>query len=181
MKRNQTEELEIPEGVTCEIVGRFVQCAIEGVTLMHKLQHPEIQAQVAGNKLVFSCAKGNKEHRRVLRSIVAHTKNLFTGLQGKFTYTLEACNVHFPMMLKADGAKVAITNFLGEKTPRFATILPGSNVEIKGQKITVTSHDIALAGQTAANIEKATKIRNRDRRVFQDGIYIVTRPNRRSA
>lgn len=115
----------------------------------------------------------------VLHSVAAHIKNLFTGLHEKFAYTLEACNVHFPMTLKVEGTRIAITNFLGEKTPRYATIMPGSQAEIKGQKITVTSHDITLAGQTAANIEKATRVRNRDRRVFQDGIYIVARPGRR--
>lgn len=181
MRQNQIEELEIPEDIACEIVGRFVQCTREGVTLMYELQHPDILAHVADGKLVFSCAKGNKEHRMVLRSMVAHAQNLFGGLREKFAYTLEACNVHFPMTLKVEGSRISITNFLGEKTPRYVAILPGSNVEIKGQKITVTSHDITLAGQTAANIEKATKVRNRDRRVFQDGIYITARPGRRNA
>ena len=35
--------------------------------------------------------------------------------------------------------------------------------------------DKELVGSTASNIEKATRIRDRDPRVFQDGIYIVAR------
>jgi len=34
------------------------------------------------------------------------------------------------------------------------------------------------AGQTAANIERATKIKGFDPRVFQDGIYIIEKPGR---
>mgnify|MGYP000225838052 CR=1 FL=1 len=30
-------------------------------------------------------------------------------------------------------------------------------------------------GQTAANIEKATRVKGYDTRVFQDGIYLVSR------
>jgi large subunit ribosomal protein L6 len=80
------------------------------------------------------------------------------------------------MTLKKEGDYLIVTNFLGEKTPRKSLILKGVNVEIKGKEIFVTSHDKELAGQTAANIERATKVRNRDRRVFQDGIFIVSKP-----
>ncbi|MBI2078742.1 MAG: 50S ribosomal protein L6, partial [Euryarchaeota archaeon] len=56
---------------------------------------------------------------------------------------------------------------------RKATILPGVKVDVKGDQVTVTGIDLEKVSQTAANIETATHIRNRDIRVFQDGIYIV--------
>nr|AJS12319.1 50S ribosomal protein L6P [uncultured archaeon] len=180
MRQKLQEEIEIPLGVSCETAGRFIKCTKEDITLMREIENSEIEAKVSDSKIVLTCSKGNRTHNMIMQSLVAHIKNLFIGLQEKFTYTLEACNVHFPMTLKVEGTQLSINNFLGEKIPRYAAIMPGSNVEIKGQKITVVSYDIALAGQTAANIEKATKVRNRDRRVFQDGIYIVTKPRRSS-
>ncbi len=101
---------------------------------------------------------------------------MFSGLQEEFVYKLEAANVHFPMTLKVDSGFLIITNFLGEKFPRKAKILHSVDVEVKGNLITISSHDKESAGQTAANIERATKVRDRDRRVFQDGCYIVERP-----
>ena len=55
-------------------------------------------------------------------------------------------------------------------------ILPkGVEVVIDKAEITVSSVDKELAGQAAANFEIVTKIRGRDKRVFQDGIYIINK------
>jgi len=128
---------------------------------------------ISNGKITFRTAKPDKRARKVVMAYMAHLRNLFTGLESKYTYKLETCNVHFPMTLKQDKNLLMINNFLGEKTPRKAVILSGVDVQLKGTQITLTSHDKEAVGQTAANIEKATKVRNRDRRVFQDGIYIV--------
>lgn len=61
------------------------------------------------------------------------------------------------MNVKAGGDKVTIKSFLGETTLREARIMPNAKVEVKGSQITVTSHDIEAAGQTAANLEKANR------------------------
>jgi large subunit ribosomal protein L6 len=112
----------------------------------------------------------------MIGTIVAHLNNLMKGTKENFVYQLEICNVHFPMTLKVEGDLVKIKSFLGEKIERKARILPNAKVEIKGNKIEVSSYDIEAAGQTAANLEQATKIRNRDRRIFQDGIFITETP-----
>ena len=80
------------------------------------------------------------------------------------------------MTLKIDGEYLLINNFLGEKTPRKVKISKKVSIEIKGSRITLTSTEKDAAGQIASNIEKVTKIRNRDRRVFQDGIFMIDRP-----
>ena len=46
-------------------------------------------------------------------------------------------------------------------------------VTVNGDEVVVTGIDKEKVGNTAANIESATRIRKRDPRVFQDGIYIV--------
>jgi len=82
------------------------------------------------------------------------------------------------MNVKIDGDRVIIKSFLGETTQRIAKILSNASIDIKGNKITVSSNDIEAAGQTAANLEKATRLTGRDRRIFQDGIFITAKPGR---
>jgi large subunit ribosomal protein L6 len=176
MKQKITEELEIPAGISCEVSGELIACRKDSRQISRKIDAPSIKAKVEGGKIIFECASGNKKDFKVVKSYIAHLNNIFRGLNEPFIYKLESCNVHFPMTLKIDKDNLIISNFLGEKTPRFAKILSGVNVELKGNKISVSSPNREAAGQTAANFERATKIRNRDRRIFQDGIFIVEKP-----
>jgi len=180
MRRKITQKLEIPEGITCEYNNGILKCKKDSQELSKEINIPQVKVAIAGNTITLECEKGNQKTYKIIMAFIAHLKNLFSGLEEKFVYKLEAANVHFPMTTKIEGDKVVINNFLGEKVPRYAKILPGSEVEIKGQQITVTSASKESAGQTAANLEKATKVKGRDRRIYQDGIFISEKPRRKS-
>ena len=47
--------------------------------------------------------------------------------------------------------------------------------QVKGKEITVTGHNKEDVGQTSANLEQASRIKGRDIRVFQDGIYRISK------
>ncbi len=176
MKKAILEEVDIPQGVECSYEGKFLTCKKGNVELRREIAIPRIELFVKKDKIAFSSQRANKNENKKIASYIHHLKNMFKGLENKFVYKLESCNVHFPMTLKIEGDKLAINNFLGEKIPRYAKILPGVDVQIKGNLLTVSSHDKESAGQTAANLEKATKVSKRDRRIFQDGIYITEKP-----
>ena len=176
MKQKIEEKIAIPEGISCTYISGILRCSRNGIETERKIQIPEIKLSLSGNEIVFKCEKGNKNHYKKIMTQIAHIKNMFKGLEKNFVYELEICHVHFPPTLKVEGSKLTINNFFGEKSPRHAEILPNVKVEIKAQKIFVSSPDKEAAGKTAANFERATSIRRRDRRIFQDGIYIVTKP-----
>ncbi len=149
-----------------------------GAERSRRIKIDGVSIQCTENIITFTAQRGNRTTRKLIMTNIAHIRNIFTGLQKKFIYTLEICNVHFPMTAKVEGQNLIITNFLGEKTPRKAQIVQNVEVNVKGQRITLESIDREAAGQTAANIERATKIRGRDRRIFQDGIIIIEKPRR---
>lgn len=176
MKQLYETTVEIPTGVNCTSSGSTINCSKGNTQLVKNFQTHTLTILVKGNEIVLTCKRANKKGVANVNAVAAHIRNLFSGLNERFVYEMEICNVHFPMTVKADKDSFVITNFLGEKVPRVAKILPGVEVKVNGTKVTISSADIEKAGQTAANIEKASTVTKKDRRIFQDGIFITKKP-----
>ena len=116
----------------------------------------------------------------MLYTFKAHINNLIRGIKEGFTYKLKICSSHFPMSVSVEGDEVIIKNFLGERAPRKAKIMEGVKVEISDDIINVYGVDKEKTGQTAVRIEQATRIKKRDKRIFQDGIYLIEKPGRKT-
>ncbi len=172
-------KMNIPEGLNLEMnkVGLIKIKGAKGETT-RQLMHPLVSMKQEESTIILATKSSKKKSKRMINSYHAHILNLFRGVKEGFTYKLKICSGHFPMTVKQEGEKIIISNFLGEKIPRIAKIMPGAKVKIDKDVITVDAPNVEAAGQTAANIEVATRIRGRDRRVFQDGIYITEKPVR---
>ncbi len=131
------------------------------------------EAKLENGKIILRKDNPNKRDKKLIRTNAAHIRSLISGLKEKYVYELQVASVHFPVTVSVVGQELVVKNFLGEVKDRKAKILEGVEVKVDKDKLTVKSFDKEKAGQTAANIETATKIRNRDRRVFQDGIFII--------
>jgi len=80
------------------------------------------------------------------------------------------------MTLAVQNSTFTVNNYFGEKVLRTVDILEGVQVKIENKvEIVVSGINKENVGQTAANIERCTTVKNRDRRVFQDGIYLITK------
>ena len=55
---------------------------------------------------------------------------------------------------------------------------PGASVKVEGDLVVVESTSKELAGQVSADIETLTKRNGYDGRIFQDGLWIVTKDNK---
>jgi large subunit ribosomal protein L6 len=165
--------LEIPEGIDVALKDNTVSVSGPKGTIHRHLWYPGIIIEKDNNKIIIGITTHRKKQQAMLGTIKSHINNMIFGVSGGYTYLLKVVYSHFPMQLKVDGNHLNIGNFLGEKKSRKARILGDTSVEVKGNEVVVSGINIEDVGQTAANIQQATRIRKFDPRVFQDGIYVV--------
>ncbi|MEM0465224.1 MAG: 50S ribosomal protein L6 [Candidatus Pacearchaeota archaeon] len=189
MKHNKNKEkkedsgineiIEIPNGIDVSLNGQTIIFSKNNNEIKRKL-NSIVKAKIENNKIILTTKKSRKKEWKMILSDVSHIKNIIKGFSEPFKYKLQVANVHFPITIEHDkiNNRILIKNFLGEKTPRVAKVYPNVDIKINKDIIELSSIDIESAGQSAANIEKATKVRFKDRRVFQDGIYIIEKPGR---
>ena len=129
------------------------------------------------NLVVLETAFPKKKDKSMIGTTRAHINNMITGVTDGFTYHMKIVFAHFPMAVKVQDKEkiVTIENFIGERHPRTSKIVGGAKVSVKGDEVTITGVNKEDVGQTMANLEQATKIRGKDPRVFQDGIYLVSK------
>ena len=175
MKREIFQKIEVPEEVEVNLEGNVLTIKGEKGESKREFNISKLTFENKDNDIVIGSKTASKNEKRRINTIAAHIRNMIHGVKEGYEYVLKIANSHFPMSVEIRGKEATIKNFLGEKIPRKLKILDNVEVNINKDIITITSFDKELAGQTAANFEKATKIRMKDRRIFQDGIFITSK------
>ncbi len=163
----------IPEGVNVAIDNMSVSVSGPQGQLKRELWYPGITIKKVDSEVVVETDMSRREQLAMLGTFESHLKNMITGVSKGYEYKMKVVYSHFPIQLKAEGNHVLISNFLGEKKARKASILGNTKVTVKGDQVVISGINKEEVGQTAANIRMATKIKRFDPRVFQDGVYLV--------
>jgi large subunit ribosomal protein L6 len=168
-------KVKIPDGVKVSLEGMHLRVTGPKGQLSRNVRFPQVTVTCDGKEIVIATESRRKEITAMVGTLEAHAKNMFRGVTEGYEYRMKVVYSHFPIQLKLQGNKLEIANFLGEKKARFARIEQGVTAKVGSDEVVLTGIDRELVGTSAANIEHATHIRDRDPRVFQDGIYMVQR------
>jgi large subunit ribosomal protein L6 len=173
--------VEIPEGVEVsvegdDITGYILKAKGPKGENTRKLKFRGILIEKQDSKIRVYSSERKTRMKAMVGTFASHIRNLIKGVSEGFEYKLRVVYAHFPVKVRVEGDEVIIENFLGEKYPRRSKIVGRTQVRVEGNEITVSGIDKEECGQTAANLEQTTRIKNLDQRIFQDGIYIVEKP-----
>ncbi|MFH1249366.1 MAG: 50S ribosomal protein L6 [archaeon] len=177
MKQDLSREIKIEEKASVETDGIHVVATGPLGKVERDFPYPFLKIEKKDDMILLSTKQATKREKKIFGTICAHIKNMINGVINGYEYKLQVCSVHFPISVSVDLQKkqVMIKNFIGEARERKADIVGNSTLKVEGDIITISSPNIEAAAQTSANLEMATRIRLRDRRVFQDGIYLIER------
>jgi large subunit ribosomal protein L6 len=166
-------EVNVIAGVEATLEGGILKVKGPKGELSREFSHHAIKVEKSGEKIAISSEDERKKIKAMMGTWRAHMKNMMAGVTKGWNCKLKLVYAHFPVKLEHKGSKLVIRNFLGSRADRSAEILAGVSIKITGDVIELSGTDREKVGQTAANIETATKVRGFDRRVFQDGIYVT--------
>jgi len=168
--------VSLVQGAKMKIEKNQVEASGKHGTVKRTFAHPKMRLVLAGTEITISTINPSRKELALLGTWEAHIKNMMQGVAEGFTYRMKIVYAHFPMKAIVKGKEFVIENFLGEKYPRTTDICGDTKVQIKAEFVELTGPNVEEVGQTAANIERACRIRGFDPRVFQDGIYIIEKP-----
>jgi large subunit ribosomal protein L6 len=131
-----------------------------------------VNLEVNGRKVLISPFSRKKKDNVIINTVMSLISNMVTGVTRGYTYRLKVVYAHFPISVKTKGDQVLVENFVGERSPRVARIIGNCKVTVEGDDIVVKGISVEEVGQTAANVELATRIKKKDQRIFLDGIYV---------
>jgi len=172
--KNIEEVIEFPQDVKFTLDDKKIKVIGPKGEIFKDFSHARaVQFKKDKKKIIINITRPNKKKRALIYTLKSHIKNMIDGVtKGPFMIKMKIVYAHFPITVKVKDGIIYIENFLGERSPRKAKIFgEKTGVVVEGDDVLVKNIDIEKVGQTAANIQKVTKIKNKDPRTFQDGIF----------
>ncbi len=172
-------EIELLDGVQADLQGSTLTLKGAKGEVKRNFRNTLINLKIEDNKIKLSSNKLTKREKKLAGTIKAHINNMIRGATEGHIYKLKVCSSHFPMNVSINNNKLTVKNFFGEKHPRIVELKSGADVKLNGSEIVIESTSKEIAGQIASSIEQLTRITNKDRRIFQDGIFIIEKDGKK--
>ena len=164
-------ELEIPEGVTVTYKKPMITVTGPLGKTWKSFKKIPVDIEVTDGKILFKAQGIRNKSRAIMNTARSVIRNLCEGVVEGYTIKMKIVFSHFPITVKVEGNQVLIENFQGERAPRKTNVWGETKVVPKGDDVIITGHVLTDVSQTAAEIENNSRVKNKDHRVFLDGIY----------
>ena len=166
------ETIDIPEGINITVNKHMMGFQGPLGKTFKSFRKIPVNVEVADGKVTLKALGTRKRDYSILHTARSLIRNICEGLTEGYTIKMKVVYAHFPITVKVDGKTILIENFQGERAPRKTFVVGNTKVIPKGEDVVLTGEVWTDVTQTAANIELKTKVKNKDHRVFLDGIYI---------
>lgn len=176
---NKADFVTVPEGVKVEIAARRVKVTGPRGTLERDFKHVAVEMTQTPGKIRVAVWFGKRKDLACIRTVCSHIQNMVKGVTKGFQFKMRSAYCHFPINISiVDNKKcIEIRNYMGEKRVRRIKMIGDVTVETTDQKdeIVLRGSSVENVSQSAAMIQQSTAAKNKDCRIFLDGIYVSER------
>ncbi len=164
--------LPVPENVKVSLTKKMLR--VEGPLGKTRKDFKKIpiDLQVNGKNVIMKSLGTRKKDYAIFNTAKSIIKTLIEGVQKGYTFKMKIVYAHFPITVKVKDENILVENFQGERAPRVSKIRGDTKVVTKGDDVILTGSVLTDVAQTAASLQQNTKVKNKDHRVFLDGIYL---------
>lgn len=165
-------EVAIPDKVTAKFADNILEVSGPKGTVKKDFEKIPVNLTIESQRIVIKPYGKRKRDLAITNTCRSVIRNMILGVVNGYTYKLKVVYAHFPISLKIKGRQISIENFFGERSPRVIDIIGDCKVSAEGEDLVIKGPSLEDVSQTAANVELGTKIKDKDSRVFLDGLYI---------
>lgn len=174
--REHVSTLEIPQGISVSLEDRIISIKGKLGTINKDFTKLPAFLTIENNIVKIEPYGTRRKDFAISKTAQSIINNMIKGVQNGYKYRMKIVFAHFPITVKIKDRKVHVENFFGERKARISNIVGDSTkVAIEGDDIVITGPHLEHVSQTAANIELSTRVKNKDQRVFLDGVYVYSR------
>ncbi len=174
MKAEKMEKkVAIPQGVTVKYENDLLSVKGKLGENQKELFKNTVKISVEDGFVTLTSLNATKREKMFQGTFESIIKSMIIGVLEGFEYKLKVCSSHFPMTVTAKDNTLSVKNYLGEKIARTVKVPSSVQLKVSGDIIEVSGIDKAIVGAAAGKIEALTRTTDRDKRRFQDGIYII--------
>jgi large subunit ribosomal protein L6 len=167
-------EVKVPEKVSFKLDGMKVEVKGPKGSISRDFSHAknvDITAP-AKDKILVETRLPRKADLAMLGTLEGHIKNMITGVTVGFKYKMVIAYAHFPMTVNVKKDILEIANYTGERGLRTVPIVGNVKVTTSKDSVVIEGIDKEEVSLNAGRFQQAARIRFKDRRVFQDGIFV---------
>lgn len=172
--KNFETSVEIPEQVTVSLKRSMLGVSGPLGKTFKSFKKIPVLIEVQDKKISIKTSGNRKKEYAIMNTVKSIIRTLCEGVIDGYTVKMKLVYAHFPITVKIQNKVVLIENFQGERAARVARIHGQTKVVSKGDEVILTGPVLSEVTQSAAEIGQKTKIKNKDHRVFLDGIYIFS-------
>ena len=174
-KEDIVGEVEIPDKVSAKIAENILEVSGPKGKVSKGFNKIPVTIAIEGKKVMLKPYGSRKKDLAVTHTSRSIIRNMIDGVLNGYTYKLKIIFAHFPISVKIKDKQIFIENFCGERSPRVVKIIGDCKVNVQGEDLLVQGPSLDDVAQTAANVELGTRVKEKDQRVFLDGLYIYSK------